>query len=131
MFQIGPRRRPRAPAGRGASLPELLEQVLDALASTRLDGDAYNQYSYDQPENETRRQNLRRYWQQMAILRPSVLLVGEAPSYRGCRLTGIPFTSEAILLDGAADTGLLGYEQGYRQTAESGRAVKEASATIV
>jgi uracil-DNA glycosylase len=113
------------------AMPELLDQLLDVLASVHLVGNAFNQYSYDRPTNEIRRQNLRLYWQQMATLRPSVLLVGEAPGYRGCRLTGIPFTSEAILLNGAADTGLLGHKQGYRQTAESGRVWKEASATIV
>lgn len=107
------------------------EELLHQLAATRLAGCAFNQYSYDNPANETRRHNLRLYWQQMAAQHPSVLLVGEAPSYRGCRLTGIPFTSESILLNGMGDTGLLGYEQGYRQTAESGRLMKEASATIV
>jgi uracil-DNA glycosylase len=112
-------------------MPGRFEELLHQLASVHLAGSAFNQYSYDHPTNEIRRQNLRLYWQQMAALRPSVLLVGEAPSYRGCRLTGIPFTSESILLNGAAGTDLLGYEQGYRQTAESGRVVKEASATIV
>jgi uracil-DNA glycosylase len=112
-------------------MPNRFEELLHQLASARLSGCAFNQYSYDEPSNEIRRQNLHLYWQQMAPLRPSVMLVGEAPSYRGCRLTGIPFTSEAILLRGATDTGLLGYEQGYRQTAESGRVVNEASATIV
>ena len=59
-------------------MPQLLDQLLDALASARLVDNAFNQYSYDEPDNEIRRQNLRLYWQQMAALRPSVLLVGEA-----------------------------------------------------
>lgn len=29
---------------------------------------------------------------------PGWLLVGEAPGYRGCRLTGVPFTSEDVVL---------------------------------
>jgi uracil-DNA glycosylase len=112
-------------------MPDRFEELLHQLASVRLPANAFNQYSYDQPANEIRRHNLRLYWQQMAALAPTTLLVGEAPSYRGGRLTGIPFTSEAILFSGAAATGLLGNEDGYRQTAESGRVVKEASATIV
>jgi uracil-DNA glycosylase len=28
---------------------------------------------------------------------PNILLIGEAPGYRGCRLTGIPFTSGEVI----------------------------------
>jgi uracil-DNA glycosylase len=57
----------------------------------------------DYPENprvtnpyqaEYARDNLRHYFETM-LARPGkrVLLIGEAPGHRGCRLTGIPFTS--------------------------------------
>lgn len=47
-----------------------------------------------------RRQNLQAYLQ--AFSRPPrVLLVGEAPGWRGARFSGVPFTSEAQLINGS------------------------------
>lgn len=37
--------------------------------------------------------NLRHYLQLMKQQQPKILLVGEAPGYKGCGLTGIPFSS--------------------------------------
>lgn len=48
--------------------------------------------------NRARRANLRLYLRQMAAQRPSFLLIGEAPGYRGCRVTGVPFTNKHLLL---------------------------------
>lgn len=44
-----------------------------------------------------RRHNLVVYLQALAAQRPTALLVGEAPGYRGAAVTGIPFTSLAVL----------------------------------
>lgn len=41
--------------------------------------------------------NLRLYLNKMFELKPKYMIVGEAPGYNGCRLTGIPFTSEEII----------------------------------
>ena len=42
--------------------------------------------------------NLFLYLKKMQELDPKVILVGEAPGYKGCKLTGIPFTSEYQIL---------------------------------
>jgi uracil-DNA glycosylase len=103
---------------------------------------AFNQYGIaGQPEadraNKLRRGNLRRYLRQMGNMGPRAMLVGEAPGYRGCRLTGVPFTSEKIILSGLNVVGaqgacqIFGSERGYQKTDERERVSSEASATMV
>ena len=107
-----------------------IEDFLARLAQASLDGPVFNQYAADGTEaNAVRRENLRLYLEQMAVARPSLLLVGEAPGYRGCRLTGIPFTSESIILD--EQIRPFGSKAGYRKTDEKATVTKEASATMV
>jgi len=33
----------------------------------------------------------------MSKINPSILFLGEAPGYKSCRLTGVPFLSERVL----------------------------------
>jgi hypothetical protein len=121
---------------------EAIDALIDRLARSEVAECAYNQYGLrGQPEraraNGLRRENLRRYLQQMTGVGPKALLVGEAPGYRGCRLTGVPFTSERILLRRRDVVGargacrIFGPEQGYRKTAERRKVTGEASATMV
>lgn len=54
----------------------------------------------DRPDaDRIRKANLRRYVDCFAES-PRVLLVGEAPGRRGCRFSGVPFTSEQQLVSG-------------------------------
>ena len=76
---------------------------VDRLAAARI-GATFNQYA----GSELRRARLERYLRERHGTR--ILLVGEAPGYRGARVSGIPFTSERQL---------------------SGRGPAEATATIV
>lgn len=76
------------------------ERFVEDLALATI-GTTVNPYSCHDPALDRsggaliRRENLRRYLSDH--LRPAVLLVGEAPSYRGCRFSGIAFTSERTL----------------------------------
>ncbi|WP_420643009.1 uracil-DNA glycosylase [Candidatus Leptofilum sp.] len=76
-----------------------------------------------------RRHNLQTYLQLMIQQQPKQLLVGEAPGYRGCRLTGIPFTSQHILATLSTRFGL--ESNPFQSIPEWTDVNREASATIV
>ena len=79
---------------------------LDAASSATV----FNPYAGVDELSAMRRHNLSLYLRRMAERQPRLLLLGEAPGYRGCRVTGVPFTSESILLDEACSLGLFGAE---------------------
>lgn len=84
---------------------------------------------YRAKRSNAQRHNLHRYLQQLRGLRPTLLLVGEAPGYNGCRLTGVPFSSQALIAEGVLDGALFGAANGYN-TAKPPY-VREQSAAIV
>ena len=70
---------------------------VERLAAARI-GTTFNQYA----DSALRRARLERYLRERR--EAGVLLVGEAPGYRGARVSGIPFTSERQLSgDGPAE----------------------------
>jgi uracil-DNA glycosylase len=91
----------------------------------------FNPYAGDNSAATTRRGNLSLYLRRMAERQPRLLLVGEAPGYRGGRVTGVPFTSEAILLSDRSPFGLFGANNGFRAANEHGCPRREATATIL
>lgn len=76
-----------------------------------------------------RRANLSRYLAQMQAIGPRAVMVAEAPGYRGCALSGIPITSERIMLRGIEKWDLFG--EGYRSTSGRPEGVAEATATML
>jgi hypothetical protein len=78
-------------------------RFLDLLHTLPAPADAERLYGSDRA-GRLREHNLRRYLDLMARLRPTVLLVGEAPGHRGHAITGIPFMSVRQL---AAAPGLI------------------------
>jgi uracil-DNA glycosylase len=82
------------------------ERFVNRLGSARI-GATFNFYR-DGPGAKLRRQRLLAYLEHRA--EATLLLIGEAPGYRGARVSGLPFTSERQL---------------------TGRGPAEATATIV
>lgn len=107
------------------------EGFIEELAMTEVTPNVYNQYSYEYKDNEIRRKNLLIYLNKMNKIKPKVMLVGEAPGYRGCRLTGVPFTSEHLLMNNMNGLDLFGREAGYKLVEEKDKLLKEATATII
>jgi uracil-DNA glycosylase len=108
-----------------------LKDFVEELAVIEVPKNAYNQYSYEAKENEIRRKNLLIYLEYMYKQKPKILLVGEAPGYRGCRLTGVPFTSEYLLMNNMNGMKVFGKEQGYKLTSNKDKLLKEATSTII
>jgi hypothetical protein len=89
----------------------------------------FNLYAPEHSGAAIRRANLTRYLADMARRAPRVLMLFEAPGYRGCALSGIPVTSERIMLRGVEKWGLFG--AGYRRTSDNPQGVAEMTATIL
>jgi uracil-DNA glycosylase len=62
----------------------------------------------------------------MERIQPNTLLLGEAPGYKGCRITGVPFTSERVLTEVSFFK-----DQGYQCLHQPDQLESEISATIV
>ena len=114
------------------------DRLISELACAVVSDRACNQYSKidgDLAANAVRRRNLRLYLEELERIGPKMLLIGEAPSYRGGRLTGIAFVSETVLLAGvdiiSPPGRILGSGAGYRRATSGPRLSTEASATMV
>lgn len=107
-------------------MPEF-SRFTNALSRVDVSDRACNPYARGDRSNAVRRRNLELYLEEIGA--PTVMLIGEAPSHRGGRLTGIAFTSETIMLAGI--NGHLGEARGYRKATAGPRRSTEASATMV
>lgn len=112
-------------------LNHFMEQItnfVENLANYKVGDNVTNIYDYTNKNNELRRENLRLYLQSRIQNKPQFLLVGEAPGYRGCRLTGIPFTSEYIIFK---ENFQLFSNNKYKKTDEYPKYRKEPTATMM
>jgi uracil-DNA glycosylase len=94
---------------------------IERLSLVQTAPDAYNQYGAgDNPYNAIRRANLHRYLEDIAARQSGIVLVAEAPGYRGMRLTGVPMVSRRILREGVPSLEMFGTERGYQDVVEPG-----------
>ena len=75
-----------------------IEKFVGDLAKVKVNSDTKNPWDFLNPNNIIRRQNLIGYFKKMHVLKPAVLIVGEAPGFRGCGRVGMPFSSEKLIL---------------------------------
>ncbi len=67
-------------------------KLFELLSKRQNSQTVFNQYS-----NEKILNNLGLYLDFFFKLNNNILLIGEAPGYNGCRITGIPFTSGSVI----------------------------------
>jgi hypothetical protein len=109
---------------------EEITKLVGDLAALPGSDRLFNPYvPHDDPLAVIRRANLIHYLNDMRGFDPRTILVFEAPGYRGCALTGIPVTSERIMLRGIDKWELFG--DGYRPTSDRPQGVAEMTATIL
>ena len=72
----------------------MLNKFFNLLQKRNSSDEVFNQYSDKQTIT-----NLKIYFEYLQLNNPGILMIGEAPGYKGCRLTGIPFTSGKIILE--------------------------------
>jgi len=112
-------------------MADTIDAFIDRVAASPAGPNSVNQFDFSRPGNAIRRRNLALYLEQMADLRPTTLLVGEAPGYRGMRITGVPFTNAAILQQGASHFGLFGSTNGYSVPDDLPTVAAEPTATVM
>jgi uracil-DNA glycosylase len=108
-----------------------IDAFVERLAHAPAGPTSTNMFDHSDPANAVRRRNLARYLEQLAERRPSTLLVGEAPGYRGMRITGVPFTNTAILARGIRELDLLGTANGYALPDPLPTVAAEPTATVM
>ncbi len=115
-----------------AGIEDLIDKFIEELATTEVAADTTNQYALQGPAgNAVRCANLRRALELALAAPPLLLIVGEAPGYNGARRTGVPFTSERLLIEGIDPPGLFGARRGFALARDDERIAAEQTATLV
>ena len=70
-------------------MEQRIQKFIERLSCEEVGNLVENMY-----RNDAQRDNLRLYLTYLCEKKPTYMLVGEAPGYKGCGVTGIPFTDE-------------------------------------
>lgn len=106
-----------------------IDSFIEELAQIESSTILTNIYAGSSLQNEVCRHNLSVYLHYMMDNNSHVILVGEAPGYKGCRLSGIPFTCEDMFMQDWIPN-LMGANLGYK-TYSGDKLERELSASIV
>ena len=102
---------------------------IDELSKEESTPELTNVYSPEIPQSEICRENLYNYLQRIKNNNSKIMLIGEAPGYHGCRLSGIAFTCEENFTEDIIPK-IIGKDLGYKIFSD-GKPEKELSASIV
>lgn len=102
---------------------------IDKLSKEISTPELTNIYSPEIPQSEVCRENLYNYLQRIRNNNNNVMLIGEAPGYHGCRLSGIAFTSEDKFTEDIIP-GIMGKDLEYKIFSK-GEPEREFSASTV
>ena len=108
-----------------------VHDFVERLAAEETGRACTNFFDHSVPANAQRRENLSIYLEEMLGRAPKVLLVGEAPGFRGMRITGVPFTNRSILEGPANSFGLFGPGKGYVLPPDAAGVPAEPTATVM
>lgn len=108
-----------------------IERFVEDLAAVPSGNSFTNFYSTRDDANAVRRHNLARYLRDVLRHDPRVLLVGEAPGYRGTKVTGVPFADVPTLTAGVPGLEMLGCSRGYQPPLESDYPPYEQTSSVM
>jgi hypothetical protein len=108
-----------------------LQPWFTTLQSLKQRPNAHALYDSKTVAGRVRMANLQLFLSQLLPWKPSVLLVGEAPGYRGAWRTGVNFCSEKIMLGPKDKFGCFGgLDAGYQRITDDPKIWGEASSTV-
>jgi hypothetical protein len=107
----------------------MFDDFINNLRNEKSSSEFVNQYNANTKHNEIATNNLKLYLNTIYLQHPQYIFIGEAPGHKGCRITGIPFTSEYILTQNYRN-GFFGENNGY-QIVNKEKPYKESTATII
>ena len=112
-------------------MADSVHDFVERLAAVPSDGGRNNFLHPGVPANAQRRHNLEIYLEEMLDRAPKVLLLGEAPGFRGMGITGVPFTNRTMFQGPANSFGLFGPGKGYVLPADAAGVAAEPTATVM